>query len=251
MKRVVAILVFAGCASGKSSGTADADLGPQVDAKAFRDGPIEQQPDAPMQHPDAMGMADAMVMADAQPLDAFVFLDACVPQVTELLTNPVLDLTPVGTGWTQVPSDPLYPPITSDGTFAPHTAPYKMWLGGLIAPAGTNVTSFVYQDITVPANTTQLVITGYHVVGTTETTTTTAYDTSTVAVTQTNGTPIETVLSLSNLTNTGTAWLAFSHTFATNLSGQTVRLRFTSTNDDSFNTNFFFDTFSLKATHCP
>ncbi|MDB4958445.1 MAG: alkaline serine exoprotease precursor [Myxococcales bacterium] len=241
MKRVLAIVIVCGCASGKSSGITDASIGQPVDAKEFLDGQIEPQQDA-AQHPDAM--------TDARPLDAFVFLDACVPQVTELLMNPVLDLAPAGVGWAQVPSDPTYPPITSDGAFAPHTAPYKMWLGGLIAPAGTNVTSFVYQDVTIPAGTTQLVMTGYHVVGTEETATT-AFDTATVAVTQVNGTPIESVEALSNLTNTGTAWAPFNHTFTSNLSGQTVRLRFTSTNDDSLNTNFFFDTLSLKATHCP
>ena len=76
-------------------------------------------------------------------------------------------------------------------------------------------------------------------------------DTGHVDLLQTNGTPIEAVLSLSNLTNTGSAWLLFTHNFATIPVGQTVRLRITSTNNQTLGTNFFFDTLSLKATHCP
>ena len=76
------------------------------------------------------------------------------------------------------------------------------------------------------------------------------YDTGTVSLQQTNGTPIEGVLALDN-TVTQTAWTPFTHTFAANVAGQTVRLNFTSTNDSTLASNFFFDTLSLKATHCP
>jgi hypothetical protein len=102
----------------------------------------------------------------------------------------------------------------------------------------------------VPAGTTHLVLTGYYAAGTMETSTTTVYDTGALDLIQTNGTPIEGVLALSNLTGAGT-WTAFSHTFTASLAGQTVRLRMTSTNDYTNASNFFFDTFSLKATHCP
>jgi len=53
------------------------------------------------------------------------------------------------------------------------------------------------------------------------------------------------------VTTTPAAWQPFTHSFTANVSGQTVRLRFTSTNDVTLGTNFFFDTLSLKATHCP
>jgi hypothetical protein len=102
----------------------------------------------------------------------------------------------------------------------------------------------------VPANTTQLVLTGYYIVGTTETGTT-VYDRASVDLQQTNGTPIENVMSLNNTTTTPAAWQLFTHTFTANVSAQTVRLRFTSTNDITNVSNFFFDTLSLKATHCP
>ena len=56
-------------------------------------------------------------------------------------------------------------------------------------------------------------------------------------------------IALNNTTTVG-AWTALDKVFAGNLSGQTIRLRFTSTNDDSFVTNFFFDTLALTATYC-
>jgi hypothetical protein len=252
MRFALAAAVLAGCASGQGALPSDAPIGGGPDAKVYLDGSIEgtdapphidaaidARPDAP---PDAP--PDAAVPVDAPP-------DACVPITTELLQNPVFDLTPAGTMWQQVPIDPMYPPITSDG-FAAQSAPYKAWMGGITGgDEGTaSVTDQIYQDVAVPAGTTQLVLTGYYVVGTAETVTT-VNDTGSVDLLQTNGTPIENVMSLSNLTPTAAAWQPFSHTFTANVSGQTVRLRFTSTNSVDNVTNFFFDTLSLKATHCP
>jgi hypothetical protein len=169
---------------------------------------------------------------------------------TELLLNPVFDLTPVGVNWQATPIDASLPLITSDGPAAQST-PYKAWLGGV---AGSDIgqqsaTDLLYQDVTVPIGTTQLVMTGYWIAGTSETGTT-VLDTATVDLTQTNGTPIETALALSNLTSSGT-YVPFTHTFTSNLSGQTVRVRMTSTNSVDNSTGFIFDTLSLKATHCP
>jgi len=250
MKRALLAASLVGCASGSAALSQDAPLGGNDDAKVWLDGHIEGTPDAPV---DAAPHIDAPIDAhpDARPIDAPP--DACVPQTTELLLNPVLDLTPAGIDWVQVPIDPTYPPITSDGQFAAHTAPYKAWMGGITGDdeGVASVTDVIYQDVMVPAGTTQLVLTGYYVVGTNETTTTAANDTGHVDLLQTNGTPIENVMSLSNLTNTGTSWLFFTHTFTAIPSGQTVRLRITSTNNQTLGTNFFFDTLSLKATHCP
>jgi hypothetical protein len=65
------------------------------------------------------------------------------------------------------------------------------------------------------------------------------------------GATIATILALSNLTPQ-TAWMPFEFTVAQNLSGQTVRLRVTSSNDGAYPTSFFFDTLALTATHgCP
>jgi hypothetical protein len=110
----------------------------------------------------------------------------------------------------------------------------------------------MYQDVAVPADTTKVVLTGYYNVNTFETDDI-PFDTASVGLIQTNGTPIETALSVDNTTNpdNNTPYIAFSHTFAANVAGQTVRLRFTTTNDDINYTNFFFDTLALTATHCP
>ena len=67
---------------------------------------------------------------------------------------------------------------------------------------------------------------------------------------QTNGTVIENVMTANNLTVAGTFTL-FTKNITGNVAGQTVRLRATSINDAILHTNFFVDTLSLKATHCP
>ena len=241
----VVFVLLAGCAAAGGAAQSDAPPGSgSPDAKQYLDGQIEVTPDArPDAPPDAAVHHDAAI--DAPP-------DACVPMATELLANPAFDLTPIGTGWTQQPIDPLYPDITADGAYAPQSAPYKNWMGGIDGTTEglSSVTDIVYADVTIPAHTTALVLTGYYTVGTTENPNDAPYDTANVDLLQTNGSPIEAVLAMSNLTNTGATWTQFSHTFTTIPSG-TVRLRLTSTNDITNATNFFFDTFSLKATHCP
>ena len=254
--RLWAALLVVGCAQGGRANVAhDGDVG-QADS------PIEPQPDAPDDAPKLP--VDAMV--DAKPIDApppppdaaidgpNAVPDAyqCTVMTRQLLVNPVLDLTPRGTAWSEQ-ADSGLDIITDEGAFLAQSAPYKAWLGGY---TGTDVgqlsaTDQLNQDVTIPAGTTQLVLTGYYTVGTQETTTTTAYDTGQLALVQTNGTPIEVVLSLSNLTPTS-AWTPINKTFANpaGLAGQTVRLRMTATNDIDLASNFFFDSFALTATYC-
>jgi hypothetical protein len=249
MRFAVLATVVAGCASGSTNG-AQSDApggGGPPDTSGQRDAPIVVT-DAPA---DAAHHADAFVQHDA-PQDAFVPdapPDACVPATTELLTNhnPSFDATPLGTGWTEGQYMGVEQ-VTNDYV---QSAPYSLFLGGWVG-YGT-VTDQIYQDVAIPAGTTSLVLTGYVAVGTMETTTTTAYDTAQAGLVHpSDSSPIETALSVSNLTNTGGGYTAFSHSFAvTGLSGTTVRLRLTSTSDDTNNTNFFFDTLSFHATHCP
>ncbi|HWU88352.1 MAG TPA: hypothetical protein VN253_13795 [Kofleriaceae bacterium] len=215
------MLVLGACARG---GPGIADDGAAVDATVRRDS-LEVFPDAPRPP------------------------DACIPAVTQLLQNPAYDLTPQGTGWIEQRIQAGYPLITGQDPVAEHSAPYKAWLGGL---TGNDVTDVLYQDIAIPPATTQLVLAGYYDVRTDESSTASmTYDTGSLAVTRTDGTPIVTPLLLSNLTPKA-AWTSFTHTFTQDLSGQTVRVRMTSTNDSSYVTSFYFDTFSLTATHgCP
>jgi hypothetical protein len=167
--------------------------------------------------------------------------------------NPAFDLSPRGTDWVEEPFDTSLDLITNDaGTPAAQSSPYRAWLGGVLAAdIGETATDQLYQDIAIPANTTKLELTGYYAVGSDETTTTQVYDTGDLSVIHTNGTPIEEILPLTNLSKTTIPWTAIDYTFVTNLSGQTVRLRFLANNDFSNATSFFFDTMSLKATHCP
>ncbi len=256
MRLAVVAAVLAGCASG-SQNAATSD-GPPVtpDAKDYRDAPM-QPIDAPAMHADAHVTPDAHVT-----LDAFVYHDAppppdaCTPVAHEMLLNPVFDSTPMGTSWTAQPIDSTYPIITADsvtGVPGPQSAPYRAWLGGWSGDQKNNVASLtdvLSQDIAIPAGATNVVITGYYAVITNESPGTGVFDTAAVDLVQTNDTPIEAILATDN-TSSATSWTAFSHTFTTSVAGQTVRLRFTSTNDITNATNFLFDTLSLKATYCP
>jgi hypothetical protein len=254
--RLWAALLLVGCASGRTS-IADMDdsgTGGGTDTST-------PQPDAPMI--DAPKAADAAV--DAKPIDAAIMIDApppmpdapnatpdaCSMMMSQRLTNPVLDVDASGTGWTQINIDNAYPIITADG-FAAHTAPYKAWLGGWagIDKGQASLTDQLYQDVMVPPATTMLRLTGQYAVGTQETTAS-VFDTAQLALVRTDGTPIQVILSLSNLTTTA-GWLAIDVQIAnpTALSGQTVRLRMTATNDITDASNFFFDSFALTATYC-
>jgi len=235
--RAVVFLVATGCASGSTPAVpVDASEEPvRMDAtESF----VDARPDAPA--PDA----------------AIVPPDACVPQQFEKLANPVFDLAPTGTGWTEVTIQGLsggpYPIITADGLTA-QSAPNKAWLGGAagqdVTPAAASVTDQLYQDVAIPVGTTQVTISGYYAVGTTETLAS-PFDTFSLDVVQPNGTPIENVLALNNTMAVGT-FTAFSKTLTANVAGQAIRLRATSTNDGTLHSNFFLDTLSLKATHCP
>lgn len=242
MKRVLVVASLAGCASGQSNqGASDADVDqPSVDAKVYLDaGIIEPQHDAPKPP------TDASIDAPKPPPDAYV----CTTKVMQLLGNPAFDLgTPAP--WVQQNIDNAYPIITNAG-FAPQSAPNKAWMGGFTGQEKNtaNVTDVLYQDVAVPAGTSSLVVTFQHAVGTQETTQT-IYDRGDVSLLKTDGTPLENVIQLTNLTTTNGAWVAHSKTFTGNYSGQTVRLRFTSTNDVINVTNFFFDTVALTATYC-
>ena len=203
---------------------------PMIDAtKVSIDAPMQAPPDAPVVMPP----------------------DACVPAAFEKLTNPVFDLTPNGMGWTAVRDPQLYPIIGAEG-IAPHSAPNKAWFGGASGQdLGTSspIVDSLHQDVVIPANTTSVTITGYYLVGTQETDAG-IFDRFTLDVIQTNGTVIENVIALDDNTVAGT-FTMFSKTLTQNVAGQTVRLRGTSNNDVLYRTNFFVDSLSLKATHCP
>jgi hypothetical protein len=274
MKRVLLVILAAGCAQGGRA-TSDAPWGsdadtvdsprpidaPEIDARVI-DAPMIDAPppiDAMIDAPppiDAMidasppidAMIDAPIMVDA-PIDAPMVdapIDApCVPVVTQLLVNPAFDQSPAGTGWTSHPIDSGYPIVTGQDGPPEVSAPYKAWLGGI-----TSGSDYIYQQVTIPPNTTKLELGGYWFVGSEETTSTSVYDTALLMLTTTGNTTIQIVGGFNNL-NEVAAWQPFLYTFPQDLSGQTVRLRIESDNDSSYETSFWFDSFALKATHCP
>jgi hypothetical protein len=170
--------------------------------------------------------------------------NGCTTTTRNLLTNPAFDMTPVGMAWTQAPIDPAYPIITADGTLV-QSAPNKAWLGGL---ARTPADDSLYQDVMVPPGTTSLVLTGFYEIRTGELINL-PYDTVDVLLTTTSGTTLQSALALDNSDKT-TAWAPLNVTFAQTYAGQTVRLRFQSSSDDTYATSFFFDSLALTATYC-
>jgi len=184
--------------------------------------------------------------------------DACVPAEVEHLANPVFDLAPAGVGWTEVPMPNIpggpFPIITSDVSAGlnPQSAPNHAWLGGLTAadasPPRATISDQVFQDVTLPADTSLVTVSGFFAGQTNEGAG--VFDRFSLDIVQTNGTVIENVLKLDN-SNVNNSYAPFVKTIGAPLAGKTVRLRMTSTHDDSFVTNFFIDSLSLKATHCP
>jgi hypothetical protein len=290
MKRALALAVMlTGCASGVApNATSD---GPPGTVDAARDAAMSRDslvvlPDAPHITPIDAPHLDAFVQLDAPHPDAFVppidaphpdafvppidaphpdafvppidaphpdaFVppppDACVPQVTQLLVNPAFDLSPAGTGWSE--DEPEGFELIGAYVNPEQSAPFNAFLGGETGDG--DVTDFLTQNVAIPPLTTKLELTGFYAVITDESGTH-VYDSSDVAIVQTNGTPIEDVLRTTNATPVG-SWTQFDHTFTSlsSLSGKTVQVRLTSTNDDTNETDFLFDTFSLTATHgCP
>lgn len=171
--------------------------------------------------------------------------EPCTEIVTELLANPTFDGTPMGTGWMQTLIDPMYPIITDQDGIVEQSAPYKAWLGGLLS--GTDILA---QQLTVPARTRLLILTGFYEVRTGEAGGT-VLDTGALTFTQTSGAPIATVISLDN-TKATTTWTSINYAVsnAETLSGMTIQVRATSSNNASNPTSFYFDTLSVKATHC-
>jgi hypothetical protein len=201
---------------------------------------------------------------DAEPIDAPRPIDAgCTPTTTQLLANASFDASPLGSGWTQKPIQNApggpYPLIVANSADVetPNTLPDEAYLGGIdgdeVDPQQTTVSDELYQDVTVPAGTTQLVLSGFYFVVSDESPSDpTVYDTGAVSLVTTTGSLIETALSVSNVTAASmTGYVAFSHTFTTDVAGQAVHVKLASTNDSIKPTAFYFDTLSLEATHCP
>lgn len=124
---------------------------------------------------------------------------------------------------------------------------FFVWLGG-----DYSVTHTIEQTIDVPRYASALRLDGEHIVGS-EADAGGIEDTLRIEVVGSNGIA-ETVLSLSNQNPTsgeGWSWRSFSRQISADFSGGRMTLRFTAVTNASLNTNFLFDTLSLKPTSCP
>ncbi len=271
--RFICFALVASCASARSFGVDDAsqaaDAPATPDAKQFLDArepaPIDAAlPDAAK--PDAKEFLDAAEPIDApKPIDAAKLPpDACVPETTQLLLNAAFDATPTGSDWTQVPiantvcdGSPCgpFPLITNDGA-TPNSPPDQAFLGGLtgedVSPQQQHVRAISsYRGHRDPrgddraskcrAKVERPLPRRLHRGSASDPDRLRTTPQGTVELVDTDGTVIENVMSLSNVTAaTMTKYTSFSHTFTTDVAGKTVRLFFTSTNDVINNTNFFF-----------
>lgn len=140
--------------------------------------------------------------------------------------------------WTQSSSGG-YDLILSDGAFS-HGGVGYAWMGGY-----EGATDILYQDITIPADTTATGVRFWYDIATADTTTT-ANDILTLTVKNpTTDAVLQTLATLSNLNDTG-SWAQSSLYNLLAYKGQTIRLTFTvTTNTDGLNTNFFLDDVEL------
>jgi hypothetical protein len=186
----------------------------------------------------------------------------CVPVAAERLTNPVFDLTPVGTGWVDG-RDPRVANLP-DGPFAiisprptgvpTPSAPNKAWLGNFTGdaffPAQATLTDQLTQDVVIPADATNVVVSGQLWIASADDPSR-VFDTFRVDILELDGTPIETVVTASNRDAAAQpAYKPFSKTLTSNLAGKKIRVRLIAVNDVSDITNFIVDSMSLKATAC-
>ena len=208
------VAALGGCATATSEteGTPDAPSTPRIDA------------------PDT-------VEIDAPP--------PCTVMTSNLLVNPAFEM--MTTGWmeTRIDNEAI---VRADGTVTAHTPTLRAWMGGVLGDLGAPAVDALWQDVMIPASTTQLVVTGMYDVRTTEIGGT-AFDTATVTLVTPADAPIESVLAVSNLTPK-TAWTAINHPVTATVAGTTVRLKLSSRNDFTAASGFYFDSLGLMATYC-
>ena len=123
---------------------------------------------------------------------------------------------------------------------AAHSGSWKAWMDGY----GTTHTDTLSQDVTIPSTATTATLSFWLHIDTAETTTTVAYDKLTVQIRNTAGTVLSTLATYSNLNkNTGYAQKSFD---VSSFRGQTIRVYFSATEDNSLQTSFVVDDTALN-----
>ncbi|HEY2498559.1 MAG TPA: hypothetical protein VGK24_15970 [Candidatus Angelobacter sp.] len=131
--------------------------------------------------------------------------------------------------------------VLNNSTAEPaHTGAWDAWLDGY----GTTHTDSATQTVTIPSTAVSANLTFWLHIDTAETTTTTAFDKLTVQVLNSSNTVLATLGTFSNL-NKAAGYQ--QHTFSVlNFKGQTVKIRFTGTEDTSLQTSFVLDDIALN-----
>jgi subtilase family serine protease len=130
--------------------------------------------------------------------------------------------------------------LNNNAAEPPHTGSWDAWLDGY----GVRHTDTATQTVTIPSTITTATLTFWLHIDTAETTTTTAFDTLTVQVLNSSNTVLATLGTFSNL-NHAAGYLQHSFSVA-QFKGQTVKIRFTGTEDTSLQTSFVIDDVSLN-----
>lgn len=152
---------------------------------------------------------------------------------SQLLQNPGFESG--NTAWTASTSV-----ITNSTGEAAHSGSWKAWLDGY----GKTHTDTLYQQVTIPSTSASATLSFWLHIDTKETSTTTAYDKLQVQVRNSSGTVLSTLATYSNLNkNTGYAQKSFD---LSAYKGQTIRVYFAGTEDNSLQTSFVIDDTALN-----
>lgn len=143
-------------------------------------------------------------------------------------------------GWTESATSGL--PIITTGSGNAHSGNGYAWLGGYDAGADT-----LHQDVTIPAGASPVTLSFWYRIRTEETSTAVAYDFLRVQVqSPATGAILATLATYSNLGATS-GWTQSAAFDLSAFAGQTVRLRFAATMDESAITSFLVDDIALIA----
>jgi hypothetical protein len=155
--------------------------------------------------------------------------------VTQLLGNPGFENGTTTAPWTLTAGV-----INNSASEPPHSGSWDAWMDGY----GTNHTDSVLQTVTIPSTATTATLSFWLHIDTSETTTTTAFDTLKVQIRNTSGTVLSTLATFSNLNhNTGYSQKSFN---LNSFIGQTIQVFLVGTEDVSLQTSFVVDDFALN-----
>jgi surface antigen len=143
--------------------------------------------------------------------------------------------------WVQY-SSTGYNIITNSTAARARTGSWYAWFG-----SSNNISEYIYQDVTIPANATVANVEFWYQVATDETSTSTCYDKLVVEVRRpSDNALLRTLTMLCNYHKTN-IWTRSGPFSVLDFRGQTIRLRFYCTTDGSLPTSFFVDDVALIA----